>query len=131
MPMSADFALVDTNVLVYSLLTTDPRHAASRALVERAQDGSEQLCVTPPVVSELFSVITNPRQVTTPYTAEEALEEVTNFLTLPGLALLPVPTDIVDRWMALVRATPVTGPDIFDFQIAATMLGNGVSRIYT
>jgi predicted nucleic acid-binding protein len=25
----------------------------------------------------------------------------------------------------------VTGPDVFDFQIAATMIGNGVSRIYT
>ncbi|MCM3880012.1 MAG: hypothetical protein ND807_07885 [Vicinamibacterales bacterium] len=62
------------------------------------------------------TVITNPRQVTTPYTADEALEEITNFLALPGMTLLPVPVDIVERWMALVKATPVTGPDVLIFR---------------
>lgn len=52
-------------------------------LIERAQEGTEQLCVTPPVVSEFFSVITSPRQVTTPFTAEEALEEVAKCVTPP------------------------------------------------
>jgi hypothetical protein len=128
---TAELALVDTNVLIYSLLQADPHHEASRALIERAQDGAVDLCVTPPVLSEFFSAITNPRQVTTPYSADEALTEIDAFLSIRGLALLPVPPDVVQRWTALVRRTPVIGPAVFDLQIAATMLGNGVRRIYT
>jgi predicted nucleic acid-binding protein len=131
MATPADLALVDTNVLIYSLLQADPHHEASRALIERAQDGAVDLCVTPPVLSEFFSAITNPRQVTTPYSADEALTEIDAFLSIRGLALLPVPPDVVQRWTALVRRTPVIGPAVFDLQIAATMLGNGVRRIYT
>ncbi len=33
--------------------------------------------------------------------------------------------------MALVQRRPVVGPDLYDLQLIATMLGNGVRRIYT
>ena len=33
--------------------------------------------------------------------------------------------------MGLLRRRPVTGGDIFDLQIVATMKANGVRRIYT
>jgi hypothetical protein len=131
MATPSDLALVDTNVLIYSLLEADPHHKRAKALIERAQDGKADLCVTPPVLSEFFSAITNPRQVTTPYSADEALTEIDAFLSMRGLALLPVPPDVVQRWTALVRRTPVIGPAVFDLQIAATMLGNGVRRIFT
>jgi predicted nucleic acid-binding protein len=131
MGMPSDLALVDTNVLIYSPLEADSHHQASKSLMERAQDGDANLCVAPPVLSEFFSAITNPRQVSSPYTAEEALTEIEAFISLPGLALLPVPADVVGRWTALVRQRPVIGPAVFDLQIAATMLGNGVRRIYT
>jgi len=42
-----------------------------------------------------------------------------------------VPTDMVARWIALVRQHPVVGGDLFDIQLIATMLGNGITRIYT
>jgi predicted nucleic acid-binding protein len=127
----SDFALVDTNVLIYSLLEADPHHKASKTLIDRAQDGEVELCVTPQVLSEFFSAITNPRQVSTPYSPSEALTEIEAFLSMRGLALLPVPPDVVGRWIALVQRTPVIGPAVFDLQIVATMLGNGVHRIYT
>ena len=44
---------------------------------------------------------------------------------------MPVPVDVVDRWTDLVRRHPVTGRKIFDVQLVATMLGNGVKKIYT
>lgn len=47
------------------------------------------------------------------------------------MMLLPVPPDVVARWAELVRRYPVRGSGIFDLQLVATMLGNGVRRIYT
>ena len=47
------------------------------------------------------------------------------------MTLLSVPTDVVARWMELARRRPVAGSRVFDLQLIATMLANGVSRIYT
>jgi predicted nucleic acid-binding protein len=129
--MSADRALLDTNVLVYSAYPSAVQHIDSRALVESAKDPAAGLCVLPQILAEFFAVVTNPKRVTPPKTAEEALQAIEQFLALPGLALLPVPADVVTRWIALVRANPVRGGEVFDVQAAAAMLGHGLATIYT
>lgn len=45
--------------------------------------------------------------------------------------MLPVPTDLVSRWCQLLERYPVTGRAFYDVQLVATMLGNGVTRVYT
>ena len=45
--------------------------------------------------------------------------------------MLPVPTHAVEELLALLRRRPVSGGDIFDLQIVATMKVNGIQRIYT
>lgn len=129
--MSIDRRLIDTNVLVYSLYPTAPQHPASRALVESAKDPAAGLCVFPQILAEFFSIVTNPKRVTPAKTAEEALQAIEQFLALPGLSLLPVPADVVSRWINLVRARPVTGAEVFDIQAVATMLGHGITGVYT
>jgi predicted nucleic acid-binding protein len=131
MPMSADLALVDTNVLVYALFPEAPQHAAARALLDRAEKQDAGLCVSLTVVSEFLSIVTDSRRVTTPRSSEDAAQAVENILALPGMRLIPIPPDVVDRVLALVRAYRVTGASLFDFQIMATMLGNGLTRVYT
>ncbi len=37
----------------------------------------------------------------------------------------------VDVWLDLLRRHPVTGGDVFDLQIVATMQANGIQRTYT
>jgi predicted nucleic acid-binding protein len=83
------------------------------------------------VLAELYAMITNPRRVSAPFTSDEALAEIEKVRALPGLTLLPVPLDVVDRWVALLRQHPVTGRQVFDAQLVATMLGNGITRLYT
>jgi hypothetical protein len=39
--------------------------------------------------------------------------------------------DIVSRLTALLREHPVTGRKVFDVQLAATILGNGVRKLHT
>lgn len=53
------------------------------------------------------------------------------FSSLLGfLHVLPAPAHIVEE-LRLLRRRPVTGGDIFDLQILATMTVNGIERIYT
>jgi predicted nucleic acid-binding protein len=104
---------------------------AAFPLLDRTQEAGALLCVSPQVLAEFYAVITNPRRVSAPFTADEALTELEKLRALPGLTLVPVPLDVVDRWVTLLREHHVTGRHVFDAQLAATMLGNGITKLYT
>jgi len=124
-------ALLDTNVLVYALYEQDEHHTASAALLQRAQQPAAAYCLTPQSVAEFYAVVTDRRRVTVAKPPAEALAALANILSLPGLTLLPVPVDVVARLTDLLYRRPVIGRDVFDVQLIATMLGNGVRKIYT
>ena len=128
--MSVEPGIVDTNVLVYALDADAPQHAAARALLEAARaDAPAMLFVTSQILCEFYSIVTNPRRVTKPRTGAEAVAAISSLLAV--LHVLPVPAHTVDGLLDLLRRHPVTGGDVFDLQIVATMQANGVGRIYT
>jgi predicted nucleic acid-binding protein len=129
--MSADPGVLDANVLAYALNVDAPQHAASLALLEAGSDPSVTLYVTSQILCELYSVITNPRRVAVASSSAEALGAIADILALPGMQVLPAPARVVAGWMSLLKRHPVTGGNVFDLQIVATMLANGISRIYT
>ena len=131
MTTASEPSLLDSNVLVYAYYKQAPQYAACRALLEQAQTPDAGLCVSPQNLAEFYAIVTNPRRVTQPRTTAEALVLVAELLALPGLSLLSIPADVVDRWSDLVRQHPLTGSKVYDAQIVATMFGNGVTRIYT
>jgi predicted nucleic acid-binding protein len=89
------------------------------------------LYVTSHILCEFYSLITNPRRVAVASSPTDALRIISAMLALPGLHVLPTPARAVAGWMQLLRRRPVTGGDVFDLQIVATMQANGVQRIYT
>jgi toxin-antitoxin system PIN domain toxin len=129
--MSNEPALVDTNVLVYSLFKDAPQHEASRELVHRAGSKDASLFVAAQTMAEFYSIVTNPRRVTNPRSCLEAISAIESFLSMPGLTLVQQPVDLVRRWCELLRQRPVTGGDVFDLQLVATMTASGISRIFT
>ncbi len=129
--MSDDLALVDSNVLVYSVLQDSPHHQRSRALLDRAQAGQIEFCVAPQNLAEFYAIITDSRRVTEPRQPAEAIAVVERFIAMPGVRLLSIPDDIVERWLDLMRKRPVTRGETFDVQLVASMLGNGIRKIYT
>jgi predicted nucleic acid-binding protein len=56
---------------------------------------------------------------------------ISAMLALPRLYLLPTPVRSLAGWMQLLQRHPVTGGEVFDLQIVATMQANGIQRIYT
>lgn len=89
------------------------------------------MCLCSQVLAELFAVVTDHRRVSQPRTPAEATAAIEFMLSRPGMILLPTPGGTVTRWLDLARREPVTGGGIFDVQLVATMLENGVRRIYT
>ena len=129
--MLDDIALVDFNVLVYALYGESEHHERCRALLEQSQAGQAALCVAPQNLAEFYAVVTDPRRVAIPRKPAEAVDAIERLLAMSGMTLLSAPIDLVRRWLALVRQRPVTRGAVFDVQLAATMLGNGVRKIYT
>jgi predicted nucleic acid-binding protein len=127
--MSVEPGITDTNVLVYALDADAPQHESARALLEAARDGSATLYVTSQILCEFYSIVTNARRVAKPRSSAEALDAISDLLAF--LHVLPVPAHAVEGWMNLLRRRPVTGGDVFDLQIIATMQANDVQRIYT
>lgn len=127
--MSIEPGVVDTNVLVYALDADALQHATARARLESARGGSAVLNVTSQILCEFYVVVTNARRVAKPRTSGDALAAISDCLTF--LQVLPVPAHAVEGWMSLARRHPVTGTDIFDLQIVATMQAHGIARIYT
>ncbi|HEV2097540.1 MAG TPA: PIN domain-containing protein [Stellaceae bacterium] len=129
MTMPAEPGIVDTNVLVYALDTAAPQHTAARALLEAEREETAILYVTSQILCEFYSVMTNPRRVARPRTADEAMTVLADIMMF--LHVLPVPASASDRVLDLLRRRPVTGGDVFDLHIVATMQANGIGRIYT
>jgi toxin-antitoxin system PIN domain toxin len=131
MTMSVEPGVVDTNILVYALDADAAQHAASNGLLQAARNPATVLYLTSQTLCEFYSIITNPRRIAAPYSPSEALEAISALLSLPGIRVLPTPARAVLGWMALLQRHPVTGGDVFDLQLVATMQANGVRRIYT
>jgi hypothetical protein len=71
------------------------------------------------VLCEFYSIVTNAPRVVKPRTSADALTAISDMLVF--LRVLPVPATAVNELMALLLRHPVTGGEIFDLQIVATM----------
>jgi predicted nucleic acid-binding protein len=71
--MPAEISLLDTNILVYSVLSGSEKHIAARRLLEQANVAGAGLCVCSQVLAEFFAVVTDPRRVSNSREPEEAL----------------------------------------------------------
>lgn len=125
--------LLDTNVLVYADQEEEIYHPAARSLRDRGKHGEIRVCLAPQVLSEFFAIVTKTgkHRASRPMSVTDAAEEVQKYLDAEHIPMIyPTPT----TWptiLSLLERHPVSGQDIHDFHLAATMLSNGVTKIYT
>jgi len=120
---------VDANVLVYAALKDDSRHDVARALLKDSSRGT--LYISPQILTEFYSTITSSRRVTVPYAPIDAVEFIETLLGYEHIRVLPVSREVSDRLLVLLKTYGVKGPLVFDLQIVATMLVDGVTKIFT
>ena len=128
---TSELAMVDTNVLVYAADQTSPFHEPSRQLRDQGMTGAVALALSPQVLLEFFAVITNPKRVLQPRSPKEAREEIEKYLQARQIRKIYPGPDILDRILALLQTYEVRRQEVFDVYLAATMLTNNVTRIYT
>ena len=127
--MSVERVLVDTNVFVYATDTQSPHCPAASAFIDAVASGSFIGCVTPQVLLEFVSVVTNPKRVITVRTPEEAWAAADGFAA--SLSVVVPPEDLYARASKLAQSLKVARQDVFDLAIAITALYGDVSIVYT
>jgi len=123
--------LLDSNILIYADQELSPFHIQAKALRDKGVRGEIPLCVCPQVLLEFFAVVTNPRRVTNPLSPSEAMEEVKKYLRAKNILKIYPREDIIERIADLSQKHRITGSRIFDLKLVATMLSNGIRRLYT
>jgi predicted nucleic acid-binding protein len=126
---AADSIFVDTNILVYADLTSSPYHALARQRLTAAHAGGAQLWISRQVVREYLVVITRGQTFATPVPPADAAASVAKILG--QLHVADESGDVTDRLLELLRQFGVSGKQIHDANIVATMLAHGVRHLLT
>lgn len=124
-------ALLDANILIYAHQSLSEFHSKSRALLEKGLKGETALCICPQVLYEFYAVITDPKRVTNPTSAKEAIAEIEKYLKVENVSKIYPGHGIMEKTIDLVKRHEITKQKVFDLQLVATMLLNDVTRLYT
>ena len=121
-------AFLDTNVLVYATDLDSPYFRSARTLFN---DMERTYAISPQILFEFMSVVTNPRRVRTPLSPGEANEVLKAFLSRPNLNLLPIDGQTVHKALSLALKYKLIGPKVFDALVAGVMLRYKIPVIIT
>lgn len=121
--------LLDTNVLVYSIMGAAPQHRDSREVVLRAVNGDLQAVLVPQVVLEAYSTVTSARRVSQPLSCQQACGWLKVLRT--ALSVKEVPIEALAEFEALATAHPRLGADAFDLFLVAQMRCHRIEEICT
>ena len=128
-----NMVLLDSNILIYAEQLHEEQHEVAKSLRDRALAGGISACISPQILGEFFSVVTNtgPRGPEHTLTAQEATDQIQKYHEAEHLTIIYPGRETIQSLLTLLASRPVVGPGFYDVMLAATMLGNGVSRIAT
>ncbi|HEY5792390.1 MAG TPA: PIN domain-containing protein [Chthoniobacterales bacterium] len=122
--------LLDTNVLIYATLSSDPRHEKAMELLNARSLPGNEFFVSTQNLAEMYPNLTGPK--TKPAdSAELARRKITSLAGLDRLTVLPVTRAVVERALELCEKHGVIRQRYFDFQLAALMLLERIPAIAT
>lgn len=120
----------DTNILLRSAEPNHPMHAETLAALSSLRSGGHSLCVFPQHVIEFWNVATRPAEKNgLGFSHQQAKTEVEKIEKLFRL-ILDIPA-VYGEWKQLVFAHSVSGKQVHDTRIAATMIVHGITHLLT
>ena len=123
--------LVDSNILLRSVQTHHPHYAMVEQAFSVLRAANETLNVVAQNFIEFWAVATRPpgRENGLGMTCEAVIKEMA---VIKGLfPLLPEPAGVFDEWERLVTTHQVSGKNVHDARLVATMNLHGLKRILT
>ena len=127
----SNHALLDSNVLVYAADKNSPFYKASKNLRNKGIKGEISLCICPQVLTEFFAIVTDLKRVQNPISSKEAIKEIEKYLLVSNILTIYPNQESFQKLIELVKKYKIKRQKIFDLQIIAAMLSNGIDKIYT
>ena len=127
----SEWALLDTNILVYAVDRKSTYHEPCKRIRDLAIFGEESCYLCPQVLFEFFSVVTNSKRVTNFITPSAAMGEINRYLIAPGIKIIHPTINVFQIINELFNRHPVESREIFDLHIVATMLANNLRSIHS
>ena len=127
--MAADLVFVDTNVLVYVTRPSATQHAAALAALTRLEDEGSALWISPQVLREYLAAVTRPQATAPGLAMATAIADVRNFRAAFDVA--EERPSVLDRLLDLLAAHRVSGRQVHDANVVATMREHGIRRLLT
>ncbi len=121
---------LDTNILVYAINIDSASHLSAASLIKEIGAGTLKTCMSPQILCEFFATVTNPRKFRRPLTPTEASDAINSYME-SDIYLLYLKDSTIKLTLDMAIRHQINGTEIFDTQIVATMLENGVRTIYT
>ena len=122
--------LVDTNVLLRFSRLENPRYQISRNAVHKLEADGHQLQTTLQNFAEFWNVSTRPAERNgfgrTPVETGELLQDLEE-----AFSLLPDSADVYREWRQLALEYEVSGVQVHDARLVASMIVHNVTHILT
>ena len=117
--------LVDANLLIYATDADSPHHARARAWVEELISGSTPVGLAWMVILAFLRITTRPGILQRPYTQEQALGFIDEWLAQPYVSVLEPGEHHWSILRNLLKTTGTAGNLVSDAHLAALAIEHG------
>lgn len=121
--------MIDTNVLVYSIVDSSPKHKEARDYLTLLAGNNVELCITFQIAREFLVILTRGNIFESKFTVDEALIELESILL--SMSLLDENNQSFQCLLELISRYEVKGKKIHDTNIVALMITHGIKRLMT
>lgn len=122
---------VDTNILLYAHRYEDPKHKKAVNKLETLAEGKEPWAIPVFCIVEFLRVITHPKLSTIAYRLSDGIKALNVLRESPTLSILYPSDNFTSIFLDLLVEGDCRGNLVFDAQVAALCLENGISKILT
>ena len=122
---------VDTNVLLYSFNVTSPHNAVAKKTLEALLSQQEDVAFTDIVMFEFIAQATSINRPGPSPTAGQAIAQLENWLTSKSAKVIRSKPGDFKTFARLCAESGRSGQNLFDVQVAAICIDNGVTEFVT
>jgi predicted nucleic acid-binding protein len=126
---AGDRVFVDTNIWVYATTASAPLHPAAQAALAALTVAGAELWTSRQVLREYAATLTRPQPFSQPQPAPAVIAAINGILTQCRVA--EDGPSAFGQFLTLLAAVPCGGRQVYDANIAATMLAHGVPNLLT
>ena len=123
--------LIDANLLIYAYDSSSPHHGAVRPWFEDLMSRPLPVRLTWTNILAFLRITTNPRILTNPFSAEEAMAIVESWLAQPQVDILGPTQRHFEILQNLIREGQVKGPMVMDAHLATLAVEHGATLCTT